>query len=364
MAMLVTESNVLDALRVVMDPDLHRDIVTLGFVKNVVIDGGHVSFIVNLTTPACPVKEELKSQSEEAVLAIPGVEKVTVEMTATVRERPGQAEDLVPEVKHIIAIASGKGGVGKSTVTANLAVALAQTGARVGIVDADVYGPSIPLMLGSQNEKPFTEGQKIIPVLKYGVQTMSLGYLLTDEQAVLWRGPMVAGTVRQLLADVSWGELDYLLVDLPPGTGDAPMSLAQLVPLTGVVIVSTPHNVAANIAGKAVQLFRRLNAPILGVVENMGTLVDEATGAETRMFFGLTGEELSQQLKVPYLGSVPFDPAVSRASDEGVPSVVAYPDTSQAKAFKAIAGKVAQQASIKAMTRNEPEVEKPDFVQT
>ncbi len=348
--MPLTESSVLDALKVVMDPDLNRDIVTLGFVKNVVIEGGKVSFTVNLTTPACPVKEELKSQSEDAVRGLEGVTSVEVEMTATVRARPGEAQDLLPDVANVIAIASGKGGVGKSTVTVNLAVALAQKGARVGILDADVYGPSVPLLLGAQNEKPFTEGQKIVPVFRFGVHTMSIGYLLDDDQAVLWRGPMVAGTVRQLLADVNWGTLDYLLVDLPPGTGDAPMSLAQLVPLTGVVIVSTPHNVAANIAGKAVQLFKRLNSPILGVVENMGVLIDPVTGAETRMFSGLSGEDLAAQLKVPYLGSVPFDPQVSQAGDQGIPAVVAYPQSAQADALKQIAGRLAQQASIKAMT--------------
>jgi ATP-binding protein involved in chromosome partitioning len=360
--MPIIESQVLDALRVVMDPDLHRDIVTLGFVKNVVIEGGEVAFTVELTTPACPVKEQLKQQSEDAVRAIEGVTKVTIEMTARVRERQGQNEDLIPGVKHVVAIASGKGGVGKSTVTANLAVALALAGAKVGILDADVYGPSIPLMLGAQDEKPFTEGQKIIPIFRYGVQTMSLGYLMEDGQAVLWRGPMVAGTVRQLLADVAWGELDYLLVDLPPGTGDAPMSLAQLVPLTGVVIVSPPHNVAANIAGKAVGLFRRLNSPILGVVENMGVSIDPVTGEETRMFFGLSGEDLATSLKVPYLGSVPFDPIVSRAGDEGIPSVISSPNTRQAEAFKEIAGRLAQQTSIRAMTRQDlTQVESPKF---
>lgn len=345
--MPLPESAILDALRVVMDPDLHRDIVTLGFVRDVAVDGPRVSFTINLTTPACPVKDQLKAEAEAAVLALDGVSEVVVEMTATVRSKPGEADDLLPDVANVIAIASGKGGVGKSTLTVNLAVALAQKGARVGILDADVYGPSVPLLLGAQAEKPFTEGQKIVPIFRFGVHTMSIGYLLDDDQAVLWRGPMVAGTVRQLLADVNWGSLDYLLVDLPPGTGDAPMSLAQLVPLTGVVIISTPHNVAANIAGKAVQLFKRLNSPILGVVENMGVLVDPISGAETRMFSGLSGESLAEQLKVPYLGSVPFDPQVSAASDQGIPSVVAYPQSAQAKALGEIAGRLAQQAAIK-----------------
>lgn len=345
--MPISESDVLEALRVVMDPDLHRDIVTLGFVKNVEIEIPKVSFQIDLTTPACPVKDQLKQEAEDAVLALPEVEVVDIEMTATVRQRNQKPEDLITGVKHVIAIASGKGGVGKSTVTVNLALALAESGAKVGILDADVYGPSIPLMLGAQNEKPFAESQKILPVLKYGVQTMSLGYLLEDDSAVLWRGPMVAGTVRQLLADVEWGELDYLLVDLPPGTGDAPMSLAQLVPLTGVVVVSTPHNVAANIAGKAVQLFKRLNSPILGVIENMGPYVDATSGEARQMFSGMSGQDLAEHLAVPYLGSVPFDPLVSQSGDEGMPSVVGHPDTAQAHAFRKLAGAVAQQASIR-----------------
>ncbi|MER3496827.1 MAG: hypothetical protein C4320_08750, partial [Armatimonadota bacterium] len=210
---------------------------------------------------------------------------------------------------------------------------------------------SIPMMVGAEKEKPYQQDDKIVPLLRYGVSVMSIGFLLDEGQAVLWRGPMVAGTVKQLLADVAWGTLDYLLVDLPPGTGDAPMSLAQLVPLTGVVVVSTPHNVAANIAGKAVALFRRLNAPILGVVENMGPSVDSITGEVRRFFAGLSGEDLAAQLKAPYLGSIPFDPEVSAAGDEGYPSVISRPHTVQAESFRAIAGSLARQCSIKALTR-------------
>lgn len=348
--MPVTEAQVLDALRAVNDPDLHRDIVALGFVNDVVITGGDVSFTIELTTPACPVKELLQEQAEEVVSALDGVTSVKVEMTAKVRERQINPEDLLPGVRHIIAVASGKGGVGKSTVTVNLAVALSATGARVGILDADVYGPSIPMMMGAGSEKPYTKGDKIIPIERFGLKLMSIGFLLEEGQAVLWRGPMVAGTVKQLLQDVAWGELDYLLVDLPPGTGDAPMSLAQLAPLTGVVIVATPHNVAANIAGKSVQLFRRLKAPILGVVENMAAFVDPETGKETRIFSGMSGQDLAADLQVPYLGSLPLDPGISAAADQGVPSVVAFPDSRQAQSFADIAGRVAQQCSIKALT--------------
>lgn len=351
--MAVSQETVLQALRQVVDPDLHRDIVTLGFVKEVEIEGSKVSFTVKLTTPACPVKEELQKQCEDRVLKLEGVSEVVVTMTAEVRARQTAADDLIPNVKHCIAIASGKGGVGKSTVTVNLAIALAQTGARVGLMDADVYGPSIPLMMGAVNERPFTQDSKIIPIQKYGIHMMSLGFLMEEGQAVMWRGPMVASTVRQLLADVAWGELDYLLVDLPPGTGDAPMSLAQLAPLSGVVIVTTPHHVAANIAGKSVHLFRRLNAPIMGVVENMSGFVCPSCGDVHQIFAGTSGEELAGQLKVPYLGSVPLDPTVSEDGDRGVPPIIAHHQRPQAAAFQAIAGKLAQEASIMAMTRKD-----------
>lgn len=351
--MAITEAQILEALRGVQDPDLRRDIVTLGFVKEVNIDGGNVAFKVELTTPACPVKDQLKAECEAVVQAIPEVQDVHVEMTAQVRSREAQQQDLVPQVKQIIAVASGKGGVGKSTVTVNLAIALAQTGAKVGLMDADVYGPSIPLMLGCKDDRPFTRDGKIVPIEKDGISMMSLGFLLEEGQAVLWRGPMVAGTVRQLLADVDWGELDYLLVDLPPGTGDAPMSLAQLVPLTGVVIVTTPHNVAANIAGKAAALFQRLNAPLLGVVENMANLVCPSCGEATRLFAGMSGEELAAQLKIPFLGSVPLDPAVSESADRGVPSILAYPERPQATEFHRIAGRLAAHASVQSMARRD-----------
>ncbi|MFY9234918.1 MAG: Mrp/NBP35 family ATP-binding protein [Fimbriimonadaceae bacterium] len=343
--MPVTEAQVLDALRQVIDPDLHRDIVSLGFVHDVRIEGGAVSFTVQLTTPACPVKDILHRQCEEVVSAMPEVQTVAVEMTAKVRERDAVKDDLIPGVRHCIAVASGKGGVGKSTVTLNLAVALSQQGASVGLMDADVYGPSIPMMMGT-SEKPFTQASKIIPIEKYGVKMMSLGLLLDEGQAVLWRGPMVAGTVKQLLADVAWGELDYLLVDLPPGTGDAPMSLAQLAPLTGVVLVTTPHQVAANIAGKSVALFNRLGAPIIGLVENMADFACPECGSVSRIFAGTRGVEIAAGFGVPYLGSIPLDPLISSSSDAGVPAIIANPERPGSAAFRDIAGKLAAQASI------------------
>lgn len=341
----VTESEILTALSVVIDPDLHKDIVSLGFVKDIKIEGSHVTFKVELTTPACPMKERLHEECKAVVLGLAGVESAEIEMTARVWKKAGDASELLPLVKHTIAVASGKGGVGKSTVTLNLAVALAQTGAKVGILDADVYGPSIPLMMGCQGENPYTVDQKIVPIERFGVKVMSLGFLLEDGQAVMWRGPMVAGTIKQLLSDVAWGELDYLLVDLPPGTGDAPMSLAQLIPLSGVVLVMTPHNVAANIAGKSALLFNKFNTRILGVVENMGTLVCPGCGTLTRVFSGLSGSDLAADLKADYFGSIPLDPCVSGAADQGVPSVIAMPDSVQARAFGEIAGKMAAKLS-------------------
>jgi len=346
--MPVLKEAILEALKQVVDPDLHRDIVSLGFVKDIKECDGNVAATIELTTPACPVKDILKQQAIDAIKSVPGVVNVAVEMTAQVRTRDIAPEDMLPGVKHVIAVASGKGGVGKSTISVNLAIALAKTGAKVGLMDADVYGPSIPLMMGCANERPDSDGEKILPIVKHGITMMSIGFLLEDGQAVMWRGPMVAATVRQLLADVAWGELDYLVVDLPPGTGDAPMSLAQLAPLTGVVIVATPDHIAADIASKSILLFERMNAPIMGVVENMAGFVCPCCGTETRIFKGLSGEELAGHFGVPFLGSVPLDPKVSEAGDEGVPSLIANPDGPQAKSFYQIAGKIAAQASIMA----------------
>jgi ATP-binding protein involved in chromosome partitioning len=350
----VTEQQVLDALRSVIDPDLRRDIVSLGFVKDVKICDGNVAFKIELTTPACPVKDLMKSQATQAVLQIPGVRSVHVEMTASVRSRQIGAEDLLPHVRHVIAVASGKGGVGKSTVAVNLAVALAQLGAKVGLLDADVYGPSVPLLMGTR-EAPRVINEKIIPVERYGVQMMSLGFLLPDDQAVIWRGPMVAGTVRQLLTDVEWGEQDYLVVDLPPGTGDAPMTLSQSVPLTGVVIVMTPQDVALTIAGKAVAMFRKLEEglgrpiPILGIIENMSGFACPHCGQFTPIFAGKGGQHAAERLEVPLLGSIPLDPNISLSGDEGVPAIIAHPESAQAKAFRHIAQALAAQCSIHSM---------------
>jgi ATP-binding protein involved in chromosome partitioning len=353
----ITEQQVLDALRSIEDPDLHRDIVSLGFVKDVKICDGNVAFKIELTTPACPVKDLMKSQATQAVLQLPGVKSVYVEMTASTRSRSIGAEDLLPTVRQVVAVASGKGGVGKSTVAVNLAVALAQLGAKVGLLDADVYGPSVPLMMGTR-ETPRVINDKMIPIERYGVQIMSLGFLLPDDHAVIWRGPMVAGTVRQLLTDVEWGDKDYLIVDLPPGTGDASITLSQSVPITGVVIVMTPQDVAFTIAGKAVAMFRKMEEtlrrpiPILGIIENMSGFACPHCGQVTSVFAGKGAKHAADKLQVRFLGSIPLDPNISLSGDEGVPAVVTHPESAQAKAFREIAQALAAQCSIHSMAEH------------
>ncbi|HZO89619.1 MAG TPA: Mrp/NBP35 family ATP-binding protein [Chthonomonadaceae bacterium] len=345
MAEAVTQEQVLETLRVIQDPDLHRDIVTLGFVKDIKICDGNVAFKIELTTPACPVKDQLKAQAQEVVRRLPGVKQVQVEMTALVRGRERAPQELLPGVRHVIAVASGKGGVGKSTVSANLAVALAQTGAKVGLLDADVYGPTLPLMMGIRS-KPLLEqtpeGPKIIPIMAYGVKVISMGFFIEEGQAIVWRGPMLGKAVQQLFGDVLWGELDYLVVDLPPGTGDVPMSLAQMVPLSGVVIIMTPQLVAQDIGNKSIAMFRTLEQstgrpiPILGIVENMSGSVFGTGGAE----------RAAERWQVPFLGRVPLDPNICVGGDAGCPSVLADPDSESSHAFRALAGALAAQVSI------------------
>ncbi len=269
MSQKISESDVLEKLKAVQDPDLNRDIVSLGFVKNVKVCAPTISFDIELTTPACPVKDRLKAEAEAAVSQLPGVDTVNVNMTSRVRSAQGMGAVELEGVKNIVAVASGKGGVGKSTVAANLAVALAQTGASVGLCDADVYGPSQPTMFGVETQPRADENRRLLPIESHGVQLMSMGFLATKETPVIWRGPMAAKLIQQFLAGVAWGELDYLIVDLPPGTGDVQLTLTQSVSLTGAVIVTTPQNVALEIAEKGLRMFQQVNVPVLGVVENM-----------------------------------------------------------------------------------------------
>jgi ATP-binding protein involved in chromosome partitioning len=344
---VITEEQVLKALKTVVDPDLHRDIVSLGFIKDVRICDSAVSFTIELTTPACPVKDHLKKQAEEAVRAIDGVEIVNVKMDANVRSNvavPGKA--LIPDVRNIVPVGSGKGGVGKSTVSANLAVALAQTGARVGLVDADVYGPSIPTIMGiSATPKQGERG--ILPVDAHGVKVISMGFFLRSDQAVMWRGPMLSKMLDQFLGGVEWGALDYLIVDLPPGTGDIQLSLCQTIPLTGAVVVSTPQDVALKVAEKAIIMFRQLKSPILGLIENMSYFVCPHCGEREEIFGSGGAERASKVLDMPFLGGIPLDTKVRQTSDSGQPIVAQDPDAPAAQAFTEIARNLAAQISIR-----------------
>ncbi len=349
--MTVTSDQILDALKQVQDPDLHRDIVSLGFVKNLTIDDGRVSFSIELTTPACPVKDLLREQAIEAVRAIPGVRDVVVAMTSQVRSSiaPASGASLAPTVKHVIPIASGKGGVGKSTVTANLAVALAMSGARVGVMDADVYGPSIPTILGAHGDPEMTPERRIKPIEQDGVKVMSMGFLMEKDEAVIWRGPMLHKTIQQFLGGVDWGELDYLLVDLPPGTGDVQLSLCQSIPITGAVIVSTPQDVALNVAQKAITMFKKLNAPVLGIIENMSYYVCPHCGKRDDIFGQGGAKQTAERLGLPFLGEIPLATPVRETSDAGTPIVRIQPDSPAAKAFVHAAQQLAAQVSIRAM---------------
>ncbi|HYJ47158.1 MAG TPA: Mrp/NBP35 family ATP-binding protein [Pyrinomonadaceae bacterium] len=346
----ISEQSVLDALRQIKDPDLHKDIVTLGFIKDLKIEGGDVSFRIVLTTPACPVKEEMEGAARELVGALPGVSSVRVTMDAEVPKGRGLGDKVtMPGVRNIIAVSSGKGGVGKSTVAVNLAVSLALDGARVGIMDMDVYGPNVPLMLGANQARPEVEENKLIPIEAYGVKLMSMAILQPGDKPMIVRGPILHGLVKQFLTDVKWGELDYLIVDMPPGTGDVQLSLAQLVPVQGAVLVTTPQEVAVMDVRRALRMFETVAVPVLGVVENMSYFVAPDTGVRYNIFGEGGGQRLAEQYGVPFLGAVPLGLEVREGGDKGVPVVVSKPDSPQAAAFRKVAEEVARQVSIEAM---------------
>ncbi len=342
----VTSAQVLDVLKSVNDPDLHRNIVELGFVKNLAIDGGKVRFDVDLTTPACPVKEQLKAECEKKVAALPGVKQVEVNMTATTTGRNFSGKVTLPGVRNVVAVASGKGGVGKSTTAVNLALALAERGAKVGILDADVYGPSIPMMLGVQKRPQMTPDKKILPIVAHGLASMSMGYLSDDNTPVIWRGPMVSGLIQQFLNVVEWGTLDYLLIDLPPGTGDIQLTLCQQAPLAGAVIVTTPQDVSLLDARKGLKMFEQVNVPVLGLVENMSFFVCGHCGEKTEIFRHGGGQGESVRLGVPFLGEVPLDPEVVLGGDSGQPIMLRNPKSAVSEAYRKIAGAMAAQLSI------------------
>jgi ATP-binding protein involved in chromosome partitioning len=342
--MKVNPQDVLKALNAIQDPDLHRDIVSLGFVKDVQVADNHVSFTIELTTPACPLRDQMAASAKQAVQAL-GVQDVEVRMTWRVTSSKGtKPANMIPQVKNTVAVASGKGGVGKSTVAANLAVALRRAGAEVGLMDTDVYGPSVPLLMGSRTEPKVVEG-KIQPPTEHGIKIISMAYFLPKGEAVIWRGPMLHKTMQQFLGEVRWGELDYLLMDLPPGTGDIQLSLSQTIPLTGAVIVSTPQDLALTVASKAIAMFQKLKVPVLGVVENMSGYVCPQCGHREDIFGHGGAREAAVKLGLSFLGEIPLDTAIRIQSDSGKP-VALDSTTPYGRAFQEVAAALAAQVSI------------------
>ncbi|HOC17746.1 MAG TPA: Mrp/NBP35 family ATP-binding protein, partial [Vicinamibacterales bacterium] len=343
----VDSAAVLAALRAVHDPDLHKDIVSLGFVKDLRIEGGRVAFTIELTTPACPVKDAMQEQARQAVAAVPGVSDVQVTMTAAVRtaHNPASQQAPVPGVKNVIAVGAGKGGVGKTTVAVNLAVALARLGSRVGIVDGDIYGPNVPIMLGIDSPL-LAEGEKILPPERYGLKAVSMGFLANDDSPVIWRGPMLHSVIRQFFHDVKWGELDYLVIDMPPGTGDVALSLSQTVPVAGAIVVTTPQAVSLADSRRAVRMYQKLNIPVLGLVENMSYFACPNCGHESDIFGRGGGERVAGDMQVPFLGRVPIYEPIRSGGDTGSPLVILEPESPAARAFTAVAEQTAAQVSI------------------
>jgi len=341
---MVTVDQVLSSLKKVVDPELHKDIVSMGMIKDLSINDGKVAFTLELTTPACPFNSDIERDVRSAIAGL-DVKDLNLRVTARVMEgRAISLDELLPGVKNIVAVASGKGGVGKTTVSVNLALALAKTGAKVGLLDADIYGPSVPLMLGLK-ASPEVVNNKIQPAVIEDIKVISMGFFYEQsQQAGIYRGPIVSGIVKQFLTDVNWGELDYLIIDLPPGTGDAPLTIAQTIPITGILIVTTPQDVAMNVAVKAIGMFNKLNVPIIGVVENMSYLKCPHCSEQIYLFGQGGGRKISDDFKIPFIGEIPFHPSIREGSDTGKPSVVAEPESMQSHAFtnaaKVIAGRI------------------------
>ena len=344
----LTHDAVIDAMRTVQEPELGRDLIALDMVKNVVIDGSALSMTIELTTPACPLKDEIERTTNAALGAI-GATKVDITWGAMVRRsQPRQAEQLVPGVKNIIAVASGKGGVGKSTVSVNLAVALAQAGASVGLLDADITGPNIPLMMGLEGQPKASANNKITPLERYGVKAISIQFFVPEGQPIVWRGPLVGGAIQQFLRDVDWGDLDYLVIDLPPGTSDAQLTLAQAVPISGAVLVTTPQEVSLADVGKALAMFQRMSVPVLGLVENMTAFVCPHCNEVTELFGRGGGERFAAAHDLEYLGGIPLDITVRQGGDVGVPAVAQREPGPAARAMTSIAQAVAARMSVRA----------------
>lgn len=347
---LISEQAVMAALSKVQEPELHKDLVTLNMIQNLQIDADTVRFTIMLTTPACPLRSRIETEARQAVAALPGVGSIEIKMDANV-PTDGRSRGLLElPIRNAIAVASGKGGVGKSTVAVNIAVVLAQRGARVGLLDADIYGPNVPTMMGVDHLPP-TKSNKLKPAQAYGVKMMSIGFLVKPDQPLIWRGPMLHSAIRQFLTDVDWGELDYLIIDLPPGTGDAALSLAQSLPLSGGIIVTLPQQVSLDDARRGLEMFRQLEVDIFGVVENMSYL-ELPDGQRMDIFGAGGGEKLAREAGVPFIGSIPMDPAVRQGGDQGLPVVLSNPDSAVAQAFNMIAEDVAAKISVAAVKQS------------
>jgi ATP-binding protein involved in chromosome partitioning len=346
---LLDRDAVLTALRAVIDPDLRRDIVALGFVKDLQIADRRVAFTIELTTPACPVKDQIRDQAIAAVRSL-GIDDVDVQLTAKVRSAsaPETGRPPLPGVKNVIAVGAGKGGVGKTTVAVNLALALARCGSKVGILDGDIYGPNVPMMLGITTQLATNEQRQIVPAEKYGVQVISIGFLTNDDAPIIWRGPMLHGAIQQFFKEVAWKDLDYLIIDMPPGTGDVALSLSQTVPVVGAIVVTTPQQVSLADSRRAVRMYQKLSIPTLGIVENMSFFSCPNCHHESDIFGHGGGEGLATDMSVPFLGRLPIYQPIREGSDMGVPLVVAEPASVAAKAFLTIAERTAAQVSIAA----------------
>jgi len=346
-----THEQILAALRTVQDPELHRDIVSLGMVKDLNVNNGKIAFTVELTTPACPLRESIETDCKKALAGIPGVAGVEITFGAQVRgsKSGGGQTDLLPTVKNVVLVASGKGGVGKSTVAANLAVALKMLGATVGLLDADIYGPSVPILMGVKGEPQKVEvdgGIKIAPVMAHGVPVMSIGFFLDADQAVIWRGPMLGKALQQLMADVHWGALDYLVVDMPPGTGDVQITFSQQLKVSGALLVATPQEVALADVIRAKTMFDKVMIPIVGMVENMSYFICDGCGKQHDIFSRGGVQRAAERFGIAYLGEIPITPALREGGDRGVPILVKDPNCEVSKCFLEIAAKLAGQLSI------------------
>jgi ATP-binding protein involved in chromosome partitioning len=355
--MPLTERDVLAALSTVQDPELHRDLVSAGMIKDLHVSEGRVELTVELTTPACPLKGQIETDVLRTLEKLPGPPALEVHWTAQVR-RAGPAnqpsQDLLPSVKNVVLVGAGKGGVGKSTVAVNVAVALARCGASVGLLDADFYGPSIPIMTGLNERPRSTDGKRLETLEAFGVKVMSIGFLVDPDQALVWRGPMLHGALIQLLRDVNWGALDYLVLDLPPGTGDIPLTLAQQVRAAGVVLVSTPQDVALSDVLKAKIMFDKVHIPVLGLVENMSGFICPHCSKETAIFDMGGGERAAGRMEIPFLGRIPLDLEVRQGGDAGKPIVASRPSSLQAQAFEDVARRIAGQVSARSATTKLP----------